>query len=689
MSAGHALPAAPRNMARPGRWIPPGETVEVQDYILKGGMLYVGTGMKDPSGTPEPSLINPLCAVQATYGCYTTKSLDYWPNYSVIAPETRGAYLSWIASGKSHPKADIGFVLMYFYGLERRAFIDSYADTRAQEEWPALVEEVRRLYSIYGSNRPFAERAQRFVAMLTAAKSATNLAIGQGKYASVTSAMPIELKIELGNLALGGEPLSAEKALAWSNCDPSLKRASAVTRLPEFYATLFLQRFGDAYPAGLVIPVSRAKLMMLYEPASQSVAGFGEIGLYLDGIPDVTIEGGTAAKIQAIIDQCNEDLAPFSRFSSRYPGQATSVEALALLPHILWPAPLLAARAHWQEKVAVHPCITTPNQVMSSFGEQAETTKDLLPALNVLTSASVGMEPELYGKLPKPDEPIVLFQMEPEGDGTRGDLQYAAARVKLQLAHFVACAEGPVHADVLEYIDNQIRGWLHLARPHRARLLAYSMYLRVAPVALATIKKNSSIFDQLARVSVATFLCRVAQLGQDATPVVVKLLNKLYKILELDVTRLHGDLHAAAAGKVAAVAVASPGTSVPALDVARIAALQKDTAVVSALLANIFDEEHPAPAAASSQVEATPSTNPVRVESGCLGLDTSHSQLARLMLTQKEWSRSALQAHADSFGLMLDGALEHINEAAFDALDMPFVEGDDPFEINPDLPEGL
>ena len=33
---------------------------------------------------------------------------------------------------------------------------------------------------------------------------------------------------------------------------------------------------------------------------------------------------------------------------------------------------------------------------------------------------------------------------------------------------------------------------------------------------------------------------------------------------------------------------------------------------------------------------------------------------------------------------MLDGALESINEASYDKLDLPFSEGDDPVEINPD-----
>lgn len=39
--------------------------------------------------------------------------------------------------------------------------------------------------------------------------------------------------------------------------------------------------------------------------------------------------------------------------------------------------------------------------------------------------------------------------------------------------------------------------------------------------------------------------------------------------------------------------------------------------------------------------------------------------------------------------LMLDGALEHINEVSFDTHDIPFTEGDDPIDVNPEILEKL
>ena len=44
---------------------------------------------------------------------------------------------------------------------------------------------------------------------------------------------------------------------------------------------------------------------------------------------------------------------------------------------------------------------------------------------------------------------------------------------------------------------------------------------------------------------------------------------------------------------------------------------------------------------------------------------------------------------ATDMELMLDGALEHINEAILDLFDAPLTEGDDPIEINQEILEKI
>ena len=119
---------------------------------------------------------------------------------------------------------------------------------------------------------------------------------------------------------------------------------------------------------------------------------------------------------------------------------------------------------------------------------------------------------------------------------------------------------------------------------------------------------------------------------------------------------------------------------------ARIAALQKDTEAVSALLSGIFKEESPPePVFAEPEPEGDVEPTPP----GLIGLDEAHSALARLLLSRPEWTKDELGDAAADLDLMLDGALEQINEAAFDAFDEPLFEGEDPISVNTKLLEKI
>ena len=72
---------------------------------------------------------------------------------------------------------------------------------------------------------------------------------------------------------------------------------------------------------------------------------------------------------------------------------------------------------------------------------------------------------------------------------------------------------------------------------------------------------------------------------------------------------------------------------------------------------------------------------------GLKGLDGAHASFVNQLISRPEWTREELLDLASDLDLMLDGALERINEAAFDAHDGPLTEGDDPVTINRDILE--
>ena len=121
------------------------------------------------------------------------------------------------------------------------------------------------------------------------------------------------------------------------------------------------------------------------------------------------------------------------------------------------------------------------------------------------------------------------------------------------------------------------------------------------------------------------------------------------------------------------------------LDHERIAELQRETAEVSALLAKVFTDDQVDESEQLVDVAESVQESSADID----GLDLEHSAFLRLLISRTEWSRSELEAAASDMELMLDGALEQINDMAFERFDMPVTEGDDPVEINTDILEEL
>jgi hypothetical protein len=70
-------------------------------------------------------------------------------------------------------------------------------------------------------------------------------------------------------------------------------------------------------------------------------------------------------------------------------------------------------------------------------------------------------------------------------------------------------------------------------------------------------------------------------------------------------------------------------------------------------------------------------------------LDTELSAFLRVLLSRSTWSRAELNDLANDMHVMADGALERINDAAFEHANGPLTEGEDPVEINREILEAL
>ena len=689
----HALPPAPTGVTET-RWVQADESIEIAGTVLPGGLVYVGPRLKAPNGMAEPALINPNLTVSGRGDCrgqYT----NYWPSYADLSPEGRRAYLHWHSTGRSHPDCDIGLVFLFFYGLERRVIVDSQKDSTAKEEWPVIVTELRRLLGIYGPRYDsFKRYAGDLLSWIELDGASQRLYEQPIPDLPRTYELPPYLRLALGQASVDRKPLPAGLALSWVRLSPGIYLRTPATRCPDEFGQLFAQRYQDIFGAGLVLPKNRTKLKFSYRPASSGLSGVN-VSLGFGDIPDVTALTAPIKKLAEIVEQCTNELAPYSRLIGKDPGAAGTVEGLLLLPTDAWPDAVQATLETLTARVSEGSVSLLLSELLDSLGgTKLPMSRERLRNLTrTLESAGIGLEPDVLAgaKAPAEQDIVVLFEqpvLEAVGE-PRAEFQ--AAALTLQLASAMAQADGDFHARELAHLQAEIEGWAHLSLAERRRLHAHLQLLTTSPMSLAALRKKLEPLPIQAREILATFMATLAQSDGFVSPEEVRFLEKIYKTLGVEPKRVFSDIHAAEAGRtpISMSRVEKHGFR---LDAQRIAALQEDTARVSALLSSIFTEE-----ATSSSAPSMPALEPeteVETESdpivnAPLGLDESHAALLRLLLSRPTWTRAELEDAATDLDLMLDGALEQINEAAFDAFDEPLLEGDDPISVNADLIETI
>lgn len=686
----YKIPKPPKDLKASIRWLPAGESITISNFIIDDGMLYVGTNPSQRYKS-EPALIDPKLLVSREKVDFTRSLVTYWPSYTEISPSARSAYLNWLENGKKHPDADLGYVFLYFYGLERRVLVDSKIDQAASLDIPLIIGEVTRLLEIYGPrSHSFNDYASKFLSFLIFSETPKKLYASEMLeiYFANTYEMPFLLRVAIGQAAKDGVSLSVDLAFLWATYDFRVVKRTPVTRCAAEFKTLFKVKFQEQYPNGIKLNVNKTKLKLDYMPASLAL-NRGGYECNLGDIPDLTAAIGPVKKIQTLVDLCNAELEPYSRYIARNPEKLGSLDSLLQLPVMLWSAEI-------KSKLETYKSRTAGGMICMSFAELAHSFNSNLDDLSrdkirsfarALETVHICIEPDVLvsNKTVKSEDKIVIFQSDISSIESRASSAYLNAVVTLELASCVAIADGEFSESEVQHLSDNIDTWLHLSPSNRLRLKARLKLLTFTPMTLASLKKRLEPLETETKEAIALFAATLVQADGKVTVTEVKILEKIYKLLGLDPQKVFSDIHLVVTTEDTSRKLNEQTTGTGfTLDVNRIKELQQDTAKVSALLAGIFNEEVQAPA----DVVSMTVTSVDEVEekgNNILGLDRSHTLLARTLLSKAAWERQELNEIAVELGLMLDGALESINDAAFDEYNMPFTEGDAPIEINPDI----
>ena len=699
--AGHSVPRPAETVLSDTVWMPEGRAVEAGGYSIQGGLLYFGRGLGSISGwSTEPALIDPSLPVRKADPDYEGRSMSYWPSYSEISPASRAAYLEWLSTGKKNPQAYIGYVFLYFYGLERRALADAKQSPAASAELPAILTEVERLLGIYSHNGSFNGYASRFIDMLRIAQPKDRLyklspSFGPGSYE-----LPPVMKVALAQMATDRVPLSADWALAWLENDPFTNLRTPAQRCREEFSRLFRFKYAERFGKGHVFRQNKTMLKVDYRTASASFGGRQNQVLF-DDLFDVTVLKEPINELRAIAQACIEELDAYSRYLGRNASARSTVEAIALLPAVLLEnnggkelqtvSEYVASCFKCSDLVQVGLTELLRHLPMSvnqtAFGKREATS-----VAQLLSKIGVGIEPDpRFGSfVPKPEQDIVLFKI-PTSAPSFPSPEYTAATVVLHLASTVAGSDGTVSDEEKGRLETYVNILTKLSPEETKRLEAHTKWLVSAFPTMNGIKRRIEMLPSEQKESIGRFLVDLAQSDGYVNPAEVKTLTRIYELLGLDPQNLYHEAHRAATKPVTIQAgdALRPGFTVPpppvgqpekglTLDMASIEAKLSETVAVSALLNNIFTEQEPELAQTLLAQEPLSSTK-------LAGLDTEASVLVRVLITKSIWTRNELEQLAAKYNLMLDGTLDTINDISIEVFGGPFFEGEDPIEINSDI----
>jgi hypothetical protein len=364
-------------------WHPKGEMVEIQGIKIPDGMVYTKSGVSNLR-----CVISTTLPISDSEGPNGPKKLDYWPSYSTgTNREQRKTYLTWLANGRDKPVNDIGYVFLFFYGLEQRYF-EILENEDSEIEVEQIRDETKKLLKVYGHDSSLRMYANKFLNYIE-----THMPLKEEideseleKYIYFSSEIhetPTDLKMAIGSLICRGKPLSATIALAWlkNSEDYAAIFKTPARRCEIEFNELFGMKYREKYRDGFLLKLKpNTELKLGYNSAS---ANLNVAETEIIGTVDIKYYYSYLNELQCIVNEVTDELDAYSRILTRKSGN--SGEAELYLPEKLRNqkfAPLL-------EKLSREKGHYFLSEIMKILGVDKISKKTLPLAIDLLNSYGI------------------------------------------------------------------------------------------------------------------------------------------------------------------------------------------------------------------------------------------------------------------------------------------------------------
>ena len=673
---------APVSAGKPakGGWVPPGGQAIVAGRVI-GGMVYVGT----PAGEAGRSRawIDPSLPASASGRDRGGEDLPYWPSYADLPPRSRATYLDWLADGRNSTDYDVGYMFLYFYGLERRFLRDSPTDDERRE----VRSEVARLMARYGENgsvrRYLGEFLQLASCMLDDASPTPPEFEGGWE-------LPLTLRFSLARQILAGTPLNAQWLLVWLKAHPEGNLRTPARRCAAEFDALFAILFDRRFPQGLQVRTPRQALSATYRAASGEFDFVFAPKINGGPVPDISGLRKPIEIAQEIAEEACDALDRLSRYLARNPEGRGTLEAHALLPLELvdvFPSEQLEDLRAWARQIVTGDGLVPVSDVLTRLGGQIGpklSRRQLTDAADALARIGYGLapDPRFALRAPRLDEPVVLFEL-PQPVARLDDVgdEFQSGLLQIALGCVVAQADGQVSPEEEAALRAQLDELPGLTEVERVMLRGNLVWFLAVPPDMVQLRGRMKQVDMGQEENLRRAVVSVTHADGAVAASEVAGVERIYRALGLDPAHVYSDLHAgASADEPVRVRNADPepgGEAIPPerrssrLDLGRIAAIRADTARASAVLGEIFAAEREVIEAPAAEV---PQTLP--------GLDLRLTALLKDLIENEKWSEEDFSALVQRHGLMPAGALEALNEWAWNSYDEALIEDYDGYELS-------
>lgn len=691
------------------RWVSPSESTAAGSYAIPGGMIYVSNGQPT---VDEASTINIRLPIGDSR---VYEPLNYYPQYRWITADQRAVYLKWLAAGRKdeNPETrELGYVFLFFYGLERRLLMD-----KSQEQ--EVVAEIVRLLQHYGpytrsrSLRSYACQLIHFWGWQQGIDYYVQL-MEWMKTLPVSLIGDDDLAIILASYLQQSKPLPPELAYELASRNFDSRRSVIVSRVNTEFQSLFSKRYLEKFPEGLSLSQSKRMTRLDYHPASPTLLYYRSA--FSIKIPDVLGKPSQFEPLSSIWNSCIDDLSGYSRAKSKSNDSLTELSAYLALPKELRigsPHPLTK---QWEEILSAgHPgksCsiieVGNAGRLLGITQREKLTRGQSRDLAQVIESLGFAVEPDArYDGAYSWNQELAVYKFA-VADATAPSQNYLGASVLLKLCVLVAGADGHVAPEELDVSRRFIEKNLKLGPEDQRRLEALEQVLIADPSRVkGSLSRIASPIPKAQRELICEVLVYVAAADNVVTKDEIRMLEKIFKAFGLADDKLEAYLKSVCT-EFREVTIQSSGSRIPGepipapgqpfrINMTRVDQIAKETSEVIGILSKVMVEDelendstthngrNTSAVVAQVQPVVEKHVKTDGIPDWLNSLDVKYHQMLLRLIERESWKRAEFETLAKQFQLMPLNAFDAINEWADENLGDFLLEGDDPILVHKDL----